>query len=246
MMLLVDSSAAGQPNPKAEDAVKEIRSHFRLQSADGLADFTVTVIRGMSETLTSSKTLLQDGQGTRFLISWDRDFVHQTSIREIRQVGGTEYLRYTLYLPFSARTRAATQAEAREHSELLNDKNTKFELSTAGNASISGTADFWKDAPTAQEWRTRARTMISPGFLDSLEYLETVGVFRKPEFPDMDAIVMPLILYRTECDPKIQLVTIALPPDCAFDKKFGAECSDKQKERAEKYASQTPPTTKSY
>jgi len=246
LALLVGAAAAQPAALTKQEPAKEARTHFELRSEDGLANFVVTTIHGLSDTLITSKVLLQDEHGTRFLLSWDRDYVHQTSIREIRQVGGTEYLRYTLFLPFSARTRSATQAEAREHPELSNDKNAKFELGTAGNSSISGTVDFWKDAPTAREWRSRARMMLSPSFLDSLEYLETLGVFRRADFPDLDAILIPLILYRTDCDAKTELVQVALPPDCAFDKKFGFDCSDQQKERAEKYAAQTPAVTKSY
>ena len=88
--------------------------------------------------------------------------------------------------------------------------------------------------------------MLSPQFLDSLELMETAGVFRVPGFPDIDAIVMPLVLYRTECELKTHLVNTALAPDCAFDAKFGFNCSDEQKEQAAKYKGELSPKAKPY
>jgi hypothetical protein len=246
LLLVVLTSAAGAQTPTEEHPVREMRKHLTLQSRDSTNAFTVTVVDLASEVMDSVKILIQDPKSGRFLLSWDRDFVRQTSIREIREVGGTEFVRYTLFLPFTARTRTATQEQARTHPELMNDKNGRFELSTAGNSSISGTVDFWKDAETAREWRTRARAMLSPPFLDWIETMETAGLFRQPSLVDLDSILMPLLLYRTDCASTPEYVVTTLVPDCAFDKKFGFECSDKQKERAEKYAAETPPATKPY
>jgi len=245
-LLVVGSAFAQAPAPQPSDEAREFRSHVRLRTADGLGDFTVTVINSLSDTQQVNKALVQDASGGRYILGWVRDFVHQTSTREIVQVGGTEYVRYTLFLPYSAKTRVATQKEAHEHPELMNDKNARFELSTAGNASISGIADFWKDPATARDWRSRARLMISASFLDAIEYMETVGLFRRADFPDFDAIVMPLILYRTECEARDDLISTALVPDCGFDAKFGYECSDKQKDRADRLAREKPPLAKPY
>jgi hypothetical protein len=228
------------------DAVKESRAHFQLKSQDGLADFTCTRIERTSDTLLSSQVLLLDSRGEKLLISSVHDFEHQTAVREIREIGGTDFLRYTMFLPFTAKTLAATQAEAHSHPELLHDTNTRFELSAVGNASISGIASFWKDAPTAHEWRNRARLMLAPEFVNTLEFLETAGLFREPSIPDMHSIVMPLVLYRTDCQLETHLARSALPPDCAFDGKFGFNCSDQQKERATKYNAERPPQAKSY
>lgn len=244
--LVVGSAFAQAPVPQPSDETREFRSHVRLRTADGLGDFTVTVILSLSDKQEFNKALVQDASGSRYVLGWVRDYVHQTSTREIVQVGGTEYVRYTLFLPYSAKTRVATQKEAHDHPELMNDKNAKFELSTAGNASISGTVDFWKDPATARDWRSRARLMISAGFLDAMEYMETVGIFRRPDFPDLDAIVMPLILYRTDCEAKDDLVSTELVPDCSFDAKFGYKCSEKQKDRADRFAHEKPPLAKPY
>ncbi|HEX7190694.1 MAG TPA: hypothetical protein VF381_03880, partial [Thermoanaerobaculia bacterium] len=151
LLISVFNAKAGEP-VAPEDVVSETRMHFGLKSQDGLADFTCTVIERMSGKLLSSRALLQDSRGERFLISSLHDFEHQTATREIREIGGSDFLRYTMFLPYSAKTMAATRAEAHAHPELLHDSNTKFELSAAGNASISGIASFWKDAPTAFEW----------------------------------------------------------------------------------------------
>ncbi|HEY2322344.1 MAG TPA: hypothetical protein VGJ82_05705 [Thermoanaerobaculia bacterium] len=230
----------------AQDAVSESRTHFELKSQDGFADFTCTLVERVSEKLLSTRVLLQDPLGERFLISSVHDFEHQTATREIREIGGSDFLRYTMFLPYSAKTMSATRAEAHAHPELLHDSNTKFELSAAGNSSISGIASFWKDPPTALQWRSRARLMLSAEFLNSLEFLETVGIFRDQSIPDMDSIVMPLVLYRTECRLDVHLMKTALPPDCGFDSKFGVDCSDKQKETATKFNAERPPRAKAY
>jgi hypothetical protein len=245
LLISVVNGNADQP-AVSQDVVSESRVHFELKSQDGLANFTCTVIERMSDKLLSSRALLQNSLGERLLISSVHDFEHQTATREIREVGGSDFLRYTMFLPYSAKTMAATRAEAHAHPELLRDSNTKFELSAAGNASISGIANFWKDAPTALEWRNRARLMLSAEFLNTLEFLETAGIFRERSIPDMDSIVMPLVLYRTECQLDTHLVKTALPPDCGFDGKFGFDCSDKQKETASKFNAERPLRAKAY
>lgn len=243
IVLLAFGTAAESQQP--QNAVREIRRHFGLITTHN-SRFTATTIDRNSEDATSTKVLLQDPEGNQFLFSWEWDYQHQVTFREIREVGATEFVRYSLFLPLTERGKTATLKQAHAHPELMTDKNARFEFSAPGNSSITGTEDFWNDPETAQRWRSRGRQMLSPSFLESLEILQTAGLFNDAELVDFETVIVSKILYRTECSANAAVRNEALLADCAFDKRFGFECSEKQKERAEKYAKQTPPTPKPY
>ena len=225
---------------------REFRTHYEFQSVTGLDDFTATIIRRDAGDHDGTTALIEDSHGNRFVFKWEREYVHQTSSREIRELRNNEFVRYTLWLPFTARTRKATSDQAHAHPELMDDKNSRFELAASGNAVISGILEHWKDVQTAREWRSRIRSMLTPSFLESLEVMETAGLFRVPDLLDLDYLLLPHLLYRTECEPRMGLQVKFAVADCGFDKRFGFDCSDKQRERVEKAAAATPPLARPY
>jgi hypothetical protein len=241
LSLLADQPSAARPARN-----NETRKHFLLRSDSGLDDYEVTVVDQISEERLRVIGLVLDKNGKRYSLTWDRDFVQQTSSRQIRLLGGDdEFLRYTMYLPFTAKTRTATMAEAHAYPELTS-RPDKFEFAGPNDSRLNGEDRFWDDPDTALEWRKRIRAMVPPSFLESLEMLQVSGLFRFGSFTDY-AIVMPMILYRTECESAVaEPEVVPRPPRCDFDDAFGFGCSDAQKERAEKALGARPPAATAY
>jgi hypothetical protein len=234
-----DTSAASATPPS------EVRLHYKVISPTGVDDYVATQISVNSEKLDRTRTIVENAQGKRFLLTHETDYVKQTTSNEIREVGGHEFLRMKFSSLWTAITRSGTIEEAEKHPELLKRTDLPFEFTTAGNGILAGdNFGLWDDLETQREWRTHLRTMVTPQFLEELEIMWANG-FLASAVGDRFAEPVRYVVYRPDC-PAPELRVEAAPPDCAFDKKFGFECSDKQKARAEKALAAKPPSTKYY
>jgi hypothetical protein len=223
----------------------EVRRHLKVISSSGIDDYIATEISTYSEKLDRTRTIVQNAQGERFLLTYESDYEKQTTSHEIREVGGREFLRMKFSSLWTAITRSGTIEEAKKHPELLKRTDLRFEFTTAGNGVLAGdNLGLWDDLETQREWRARLRTMVTPQFLEELEIMWANG-FLASAVGDRFAAPVRYVVYRPDC-PAPELRVEAVPPDCDFDKKFGFECSDKQKARAEKALAAKPPSTKYY
>lgn len=230
---------------RTKPASVEMRKHYKVISPSGIDDYVVTEISSNSEKLDRVRTIAEDAQGTRFLLTYETDYVKQVTFHEIRQIGGQEFLRLQFWSPWTATTRAGTIEEAHKHPELLQRNDLRFEFTTAGNGVLAGgNFGLWYDVQSQREWRTRLRSMISAQFLEQLEIMWANG-FLTSAVGNRFAEPVRYVVYRPDC-PSAELRIEPAAPDCAFDKKLGFPCSDDQKARAEKALAVKPPSTTFY
>lgn len=234
------------PSATTTAAPTEVRRHFKVLSPGQVDDYVATEIRSLSEKSDKIRMIVESAQGQKFLLTFERDYVKQTTSHEIREVGGQEFLRLRFQSPWTATTRTGTLEEGAKHPELIEKTDFSFEFATAGNGILAG-GDFglWNDMQNQREWRTRLRSMLAPQFLEALEIMWSNGFFAS-SVGNTFAEPVRYVVYRPDCGAPDDLRVEPALPDCDFDKKFGFPCSDRQKARADRALNAKPPSTKLY
>jgi hypothetical protein len=133
LLLFGASVAAGQDQKNDTSAASatppsEVRLHYKVISPTGVDDYVATQISVNSEKLDRTRTIVENAQGKRFLLTHETDYVKQTTSNEIREVGGHEFLRMKFSSLWTAITRSGTIEEAEKHPELLKRTDLPFEF----------------------------------------------------------------------------------------------------------------------
>jgi hypothetical protein len=234
--------SAQQQAPASDSVRHEVRQHFSVTSPSGIDDSLLTRIQNLSEADDKTVVLIRTAAGGHFVAVHEWNYESQISYSEIRDQRSGDFLRLSVTYPYATRTRSSTLELARKNPKLVS-REIPFEMTAPGNTRLSGIESHWRDPATAREWRTRARQMVSPSFLEDLEIIDSSGLFSDPMLSSLHQFLLQFVLYRTSCDSPAGLQVAPAVPDCSFDKEFGLACSEDQVSRA-KAASEAKTTSR--
>jgi len=231
LALCIAPFAAAQEAPAPATARHEVRQHFSVTSPSGIDDFLLTRIQSLTEADDKTVVLIRTATGGHFVATHEWNYEKQVSYSEIRDQRSGDFLRVSVTYPYATRTRSSTLELAKKNPKLVS-ADIPFEITAPGNSRLSGIESHWRDPATAREWRTRARQMASPSFLEDLEIIDSSGLFSDPMMSSLHQFLLQFVLYRTSCDSAAGIQVAPAVPDCSFDKEFGFACSDDQAGRA--------------
>jgi len=211
----------------------EVRRHFAVRETDTREAFPATEIVQLTKDHDTNVVAIQGDRATLLLLTRERDYRRQDASYEIRDPRRKAFVRLSFELPFAARTRDETIAEARTRPQA--SKPLALTIETSGIV-LSMSEGEWKDRAKSREWKTQIRESLDPAFLESLERMR--GVFRAdPRLSAFNDSLLVYVLHGGRCGDDSEHYSIeSIAPDCEFDAGAGFPCREEQRERVTRAA----------
>jgi hypothetical protein len=204
----------------------EMRQHFAV--VNGGDRFEVTRIERHDPNVVDTTVLVRDAVTQRiYRLESNRNYEAQTFDLRMTDVEAPKlFVAIHFKLPFTATSLKETKAEFQAPD--LRSRAVGVRLSAPGG-SIEKSEKEWHSAAAASAKTTLLRELPS-AFQGAIDRLQNVAIV--PELNEFCADFLGYFATTPDCrlTSKVRLET--LPPDCAFDAKYGQPCSTAQLQQA--------------
>jgi hypothetical protein len=226
LLTVVLSTRAQEPSIAGPAApVTDSRHHYVLRDADHVVHYEITALMRTDGDVDSDILLVDDRGHGLLLLETQANYPTQTIWYVISDATRKAFFRATFKLPYTAKTRAGTLAEAHAN-PALQMMPTLLTLETNGGEWPSVDTDLreWK---RLRELRHSIRPTIPFFLLEGIERMRG-SLFATVSGDMYYSVVGRFAVYDTTGDTKLDLEEVTVEPACDFDKSFGYPCSDKQ------------------
>lgn len=203
----------------------ETRQHFIVFGSG--AKFTATRIESTSDTISRYTTLLKDESTNRlYRLEGTRNYAAGTGEYRLTDAASKEWVAVKYSIPTKGKDRRSAQAEIAQAAK--GGKALQVTMSTRG-ASEELDEHAWRMAATSSAHRNRIKASLSPELIAVASRLQ-----RLASVPLLQDYCIELLapLTAEPCPRSADIKFAFIPPNCDFDAKFGAKCSEKQEAKA--------------
>jgi hypothetical protein len=198
----------------------ETRSHFMIVHRDHTPAYYVTSITDQSQQKSTRRYLISDTTGPLLEIESRTDYAANVSWTRYRSGKSGKWVKVSYDLPFTSRTRDGRIAEMKANPSLVSI-DVPVIVESAGGV----VRELESALKPGRPGRDRARNVTDADLRASITSLR--GVFGLPMFADA-APPAAFIVDGPAAERSRDLMIANVPPDCAFDAKWGAPCTHAQ------------------
>lgn len=222
---MLNSRAEEPSQTRPAASISDSRRHYVLRSADRTVQYELTAIERTDGDIDTDIVLVDDRGHGLLLLQSQTDYQTQTAWYAITDAKGKALIRASFKLPFTAKTRAGTLAEAHAQPS-LQMLPALLTIETNGGEWRSVDTDL-QDWVRLRELRHAIRPTIPFFLLEGIERMRG-SLFASTSALAYYGLVGRYAVYDTTDEQKLELEEITAEPACDFDKSFGYPCSDKQ------------------
>ncbi|MCU1231505.1 MAG: hypothetical protein JWO97_4389 [Acidobacteria bacterium] len=198
----------------------ETRSHFMIVHRDHTPAYYVTSITDQSQQRSSRRYLISDTTGPLLEVETRTDYAGNVSWTRYRSGKSGKWVKVSYDLPFTSRTRDGRIAEMKANPSLA-----AIDIPVIVETQGGVVRELESALKPGHPGRDRARKVTDADLRATISSLR--AVFGLPMFADA-APAAKYIIDGPTSEQSRDLMIANVPPDCAFDAKWGAPCTNAQ------------------